>query len=294
MDYPDNYFDIVHFHGIGPSAFIPISRLGGQTVVSTLHALDWRQAKWGALAKRALKGGEKMGARQSHGVIAVSRLLVDYIRENYGVEARYIPNGATVKAPKAPRLIAQYGLEGNDYILTVGRIIRDRALHQLIEAFKALPRPLKLVIVGSELVRTAYSGELEAMADDRVIFTGDLFGEALDELYSNCRLYVLPSLVEGLPITACEAMAFGRGVLLSDIPENLEVGGDVALYFNAGNVNSLRDALEGALEDGAGVEARGARGRRRIETDYSWDAIAEATAAFYAEVLEKRGARRRG
>ena len=279
-------YDIVHFHGIGPSAFVPVARVGGRTVVSTVHALDWRQVKWGKWAKRVMRKGEATGIRSSNGVIAVSRILVDYIAARYGVRARYIPNGATVRPPRPVDAIRRWGLEGDDYILTVGRIIPDRGLHYLIEAFAGVRTSLRLVIVGSEFPRTDYSRRLEEMADGRVVFTGDLYGETLEEMYSNCRFYVLASEVEGLPITPCEAMAYGRCVLLSDIPENIEVGGEVALYFKTRDVNALRASLHNLLEDGRNLSARGEAGRRRVEAHFNWDRLVEVLEGYYLEVIE--------
>jgi len=286
-------FDIAHFHGIGPSAFAPLARFGGRAVLTTVHALDWRQVKWGKWAKRAILKGEDTGVRSSDGVIAVSRIIEDYVEKRYGVRPRYIPNGASIVPAKPPGGIRRWGLEGDDYILTVGRIIPDKGLHYLIEAFSRVPSPLRLVIVGSESPRTDYSRRLEEMADGRVIFTGDLYGEVLEEMYSNCRLYVLASEVEGLPITVCEAMAFGRCVLLSDIPENAEVGGDAACYFRAGDAGNLREALIGLLDKDAEIAARGEMGRRRVETHFNWDRLVEALEAYYYETLEKRRARAR-
>ncbi len=278
-------FDIVHFHGIGPSAFAPVARLGGQTVVSTIHALDWRQVKWGKWAKRALLKGEETAIRSSRGVIAVSEILRDYIGRKYGVSARYIPNGATILPIKPPNRIKQIGLEGGDYILTVGRIIPDRGVHTLLKAFASVDTPLKLVVVGSEMPRTDYSRRLEEMADDRVIFTGDLYGEVLEELYSNAHLYVLASEVEGLPITVCEAMGFGRCALLSDIPENSEVGGDVAVYFKTNDVSDLRFLLQELLKDSTVVAERGRRGRERIEERFNWDRVTDEVEQYYLDLL---------
>lgn len=284
-------YDIVHFHGIGPSAFVPVARLRGLTAVETVHALDWRQVKWGKWAKRAMLKGEAAGIRSSDGVIAVSQILVDYIEKRYGVRARRIPNGATIRSPRPVDEIRKWGLEGNDYILTVGRIIPDRGLDCLIEAFAGVQTPLRLVVVGNEHPRTGYSRKLEEMADDRVIFTGGLYGAVLEEMYSNCRFYVLASEVEGLPITPCEAMAFGRCVLLSDIPENVEVGGDVAVYFKTRNANELRSALKGMLEDEPGLAARGALGRRRVEERFNWDCLVGELEEYYCEVLGARHAK---
>jgi glycosyltransferase involved in cell wall biosynthesis len=235
--------------------------------------------------------GEDTGVRSSDGVIAVSRIIADYVEKRYGIRPLHIPNGASILPPRSPNAIRQWGLQGNDYILTVGRIIPDKGLHHLIDAFSGISGPLRLVIVGSESPRTAYSKRLEDMADARVIFTGDLYGEALEEMYSNCRLYVLASEVEGLPITVCEAMAFGRCVLLSDIPENTEVGGDAASYFAVGNVLSLRESLSGLLERDAEIAARGEMGRRRVEAHFNWDRLVESLEDFYLETLEKRRGR---
>jgi glycosyltransferase involved in cell wall biosynthesis len=278
-------FDVVHLHGIGPSAFAFIPKLAGKTVVTTVHALDWRQAKWGKAAKWALKRGERAGVGWSTGVIAVSRRLQDYLRATYGIEARYIPNGAEMGTTHAPRIIRGYGLEGDDYVLTVGRIIPDRRLHDVISAFTRLETDLKLVIVGEESPRTDYSATLERMADDRVIFTGNLYGDVLKEFYANCRLFVLASSVEGLPITACEAMAHGKGMLLSDIPENREVGGDAAEYFKCCDDNELYANLKVLLEDRPRLAALGEEGRRRVSGEYNWDRIAGDVEDFYGELV---------
>jgi len=282
-------FDIVHFHGIGPSAFVPIPRIAGRTVISTVHALDWRQVKWGRFAKQRLLKGEELAVRGTDGVIVVSQILERYVQDRYGVTARYIPNGATVARRRPPVGIRRFGLEGDDYVLAVGRIIRDRGLHVLIEAFNALDGATKLVIVGSEAPTTEYSEELRRMAGDRVIFTGDLYGELLEELYSNCRVYVLASEVEGLPITVCEAMGYGKCTLLSDIPENREVAGDVGVFFKTNDVNRLQGVLKGLLADPEGCAARGEAGRQRVADHYDWGRLAEDVAAFYSEVLARSG-----
>jgi glycosyltransferase involved in cell wall biosynthesis len=279
-------FDIVHFHGIGPAAFAPVTRLFGGKVVSTFHALDWRQVKWGRAAKRFLKAGEARGARASDGIITVSRIMEAYVRDKYGVNPEYIPNGAELPSePPHAGEIEDYGLESGKYVLTVGRIIRDRGLHHLIEAFKAVPGDTRLAIVGAEIPRTAYSDELEALADERVVFTGEVFGQALDDLYANCAVYALASSVEGLPITVCEAMAHGRPLLLSAIPENQEVAGDAAAYFKLSDVNGLQGQLQALLDDNVLQEKLSAIGLERARKTYNWDVIADQVEAYYMRVL---------
>jgi glycosyltransferase involved in cell wall biosynthesis len=279
-------FDVVHLHGIGPAAFAPVAGLGGRRVVATFHALDWRQLKWGARAKSFLRHGEHVGARRSDGLIAVSRLMQTHIQSEHGVGATYIPNGATLPArPPGTAALERRGLTPGGYLLTVGRIIPDRDLHTLIAAFNQSHRPKHLVIVGSETTRTEYGRRLEGMAGDRVLFTGDIFGEELEELYAHCLVYCLASRVEGLPITVCEAMAHSRPLILSDIPENVEVGGDAARYFRCGDVNALLQSIEDTVDDEAGRAVLSRNARRRCETIYNWDLVADQVEAFYYRVL---------
>lgn len=279
-------FDIIHLHGIGPSAFAPVAGLFGRRVVSTFHALDWRQVKWGPRAKGFLRWGERVGATRSHGLIAVSRLMQGYVRDTYGAEATYIPNGANPAArPPDAAPLARWGLKPDRYVLTVGRIIPDRELDTLIEAYHQLATPFPLVIVGSERPRTVYSSRLERMAGERVVFTGDVFGEPLDALYAHCRVYVLASRVEGLPVTVCEAMAHGRPLVLSDIPENAEVGGTVGRYFKCGDVNALATALQELVEDESERRRMGREALQRCETIYNWDLVADQVEAEYYRVL---------
>jgi len=282
-------FDIVHLHGIGPASCAPVAGLFGRSVISTFHALDWRQVKWGTRARGLLHRGEAVGARHSDAVIAVSRLMQAHVQNTHGIEASYIPNGAApCTTPPDAALLAPWGLKPGGYILTVGRIIPDRELHTLIEAFNQLPTTMQLVIVGSETPRTSYSESLERSARERVVFTGDVFGERLQALYGHALFYVLASRVEGLPITVCEAMAHGKALVLSDIPENVEVGGDAARYFRCGDVNALLSALGDLSSDAAARADLGAIALKRCRETYNWDLITEQIEGVYYRVLSGR------
>jgi glycosyltransferase involved in cell wall biosynthesis len=284
-------YDIVHFHGIGPSFFAPLARVSGTRVVMTYHAQDWRQAKWGPAARGFLRRGESHGIRASHRVITVSEILRTYVRERYGVEAVRIPNGANPSRPPPPRLIrSTYGLEGRDYVLSVGRMIPERGFAELIRAFQKLGTPGRLVLVGAAPFGDPYEESLRALAGDDVILTGALSGPVLDELYANALLYVNPSVLEGLPISVLEAMAFGTPVLVSDIPENLEAVGEAAFRYRAGDPDDLERALAELLGGGERLPAMGARGRRRVEERFSWESISERVMGVYRDLLEERAA----
>lgn len=73
--------------------------------------------------------------------------------------------------------------------------------------------------------------------------TGFVQGQELEELYSNAYVYVLPSDLEGMPLSLLEAMSYGNCCLVSDIPECVDVVEDKALIFQKSDVNSLYTKL---------------------------------------------------
>lgn len=282
-------YDIVHFHGIGPSIFNVIPRVSGKKTVSTIHALDYRQIKWGKLAKSMLRFGERCAVKNSSATIAVSKLMTAQLSGKYGRRVEYIPNGASLREMPEFADSSGLGLKKGGYILTVGRFIIERGFHSLIEAYQAVDTPLKLVIVGDERFETRYARTLHEKADERVIFPGYISGAELDELYAHCAFYVLPSTVEGLPISLMEAMSFSRPVLISDIPENLEVAGGSSLTFIHDDPGDLTRALKEMLSlTEEEREKLGKEGRKKVEIEYNWDLITERTERFYLDILYGR------
>ncbi|HSG27464.1 MAG TPA: glycosyltransferase family 4 protein [Candidatus Krumholzibacterium sp.] len=280
-------FDIYHFHGIGPSIFIWIPGMAGRRTVSTVHALDYRQSKWGGAARFLLRMGERRAALSADAVISVSRLMADQLSRRYSREIDYIPNGANISDPPPFSIGQQMGIESGRYILTVGRFIVERGFHTLLEAFSGVDTDMRLLIVGDERFEKEYAGSLHRSADDRVVFPGYVSGSRLDELYAHCAFYVLPSLVEGLPISLMEAMSFARPVLVSDIPENLEVTGGTGHSFRAGDAGDLRRGLERMIGmDPAEAEESGSRGKARISAEYDWDRITDDIEKVYYRIME--------
>jgi glycosyltransferase involved in cell wall biosynthesis len=276
-------YDLLHVHGIGPGIFVGLARPFIPTVF-TFHAQDWRQRKWGSTARWWLRRGESVAVQRANAVICVSRLLQSYVAARYGRQAFYIPNGARlVPAPEA-RALEAWGLVPGQYLLFVGRLISDRGLPALLEAYAGLPAAPPLVIVGDVQHDRDYVDELRRRADPRVVFTGYQTGTPLATLYAYAMLCVHPSEVEGLPIAVLEAMSHGRAVLVSDIPENLEAVGDAGARFRVGDVASLRNALQELLTNPEMRQELGRRARARIALEYDWERIASDTERVYATV----------
>ena len=216
-------YDVVHVHAEGPAAFCWLPRLFGKRVVLTVHGLDWARDKWkGSFGSWYIHFGEKVGARFAHEIIVLNHSNQTYFRDTYHRETHYIPNGVNRPAYAPPELIRErFGLEYGSYLLFLGRLVPEKGCHHLCEAFRRLKTDKKLVIAGGVSDSGDYMNTLKALAagDDRILFTDFVDGALRDELYSNAYLFVLPSDLEGMPLSLLEAMSYGNCVLVSDIEE---------------------------------------------------------------------------
>jgi len=281
-------FDIIHFHGVGPSFFSWIPFMFGRRVVSTIHAPDYLQKKWGPVARFFLMSGERNALKFSSASIVVSRKMMTMLKSAGYTNIYYVPNGANVKSKIRMKEALSYGIEPEKYILAVGRFIVEKGFDLLIDAFNDIDSNIKLVIAGDSSFEDGYSRKLKERASDRVVFTGYVSGRLLDELYSNCLVYCLPSTLEGLPISLIEAMGFGKPVIVSNIEENLEVAGDVGLVFKSGNIDDLRRAISEILSmSDQEREKIGRRAREKVEEYFNWDKISLEIEKIYIDVLSK-------
>lgn len=277
--------DVIHYHAEGPCVMLRLAHWAGIRTVATIHGLDWQRAKWGRFASTYLKFGERTAAKCADEVIVLSRNMQEYFKNTYGRDTRFIPNGIERKQSVAAQKITnEYGLNKDDYILFLGRIVPEKGVHYLIEAFRRLDTNKKLVIAGGSSDSEEYYEQIKQMAaqDPRIILTGFVEDQLLQELYSNAYIYVLPSDLEGMPMSLLEAMSYGNCCLTSDIPECTEVVEDKAATFEHGSVDSLRDSLQGLLEEPQAVQRYKADATGFITGKYDWDAVTERTLAIYA------------
>jgi glycosyltransferase involved in cell wall biosynthesis len=162
----------------------------------------------------------------------------------------------------------------------------------LIEAFKGLGKSdMKLVIAGDALHEQEYKSELMQRAGNNssIIFTGLVTGKLLQELFSNCYLFALPSEVEGLPTALLEAMSYGNCCLVSDIPANIEALNGQGYSFQSRNADDLRNKLRKLIIDRAAAERVKDKARDHVLGNYSWDHIASQFEDLYLSLLKQSG-----
>lgn len=280
-------YDVVHIHAEGPAFFSWLPKLFGKRVIVTVHGIDWQREKWkSGFGSKFIRQGEKNAVKYADEIIVLSKGVQNYFKDTYGRETQFIPNG--VNRPdiqKAQLITEKFELNKNSYILFLGRLVPEKGIRYLIEAFKQTKTDKKLVIAGGSSDTDSFTEELKDLAkdDNRIIFTGFVQGQMLDELYSNAYIYTLPSDLEGMPLSLLEAMSYGNCCLVSDIPECAEVVEDKALIFQKSNVNALREKLQGACDHPEIVIELKKQAADFICEKYNWDDVVEKTIELYKE-----------
>ena len=277
-------YDVIHFHAEGPCAMLWLPKLFGKRCIATIHGIDWQRAKWGGFASKYIQFGEKVAAKYADEIIVLSEGVQKYFMETYGRKTVFIPNGVNRPTLRSPQLIKEkYGLDKDEYILFLGRLVPEKGITYLIEAFKNVKTEKKLVIAGGSSDTDSFMQELKKLAegDNRIIFTGFVQGQLLEELYSNAYLYTLPSDLEGMPLSLLEAMSYGNCCLTSDIAECAEVVEDKALVFRKADIEDLRDKLQYACDHSDEVKKLKQGAADFICSKYNWDEAVERTLDLY-------------
>lgn len=278
-------YDVVHIHAEGPAFFSWIPKIFGKRVIVTIHGIDWQREKWQAgFAAKFIHQGEKNAVKYADEIIVLSKSVQKYFKETYGRETKLIPNG--VNRPqiiKAELIKDKFNLEKDTYILFLGRLVPEKGLRYLVKAFKLVKTDKKLVIAGGSSDTDEFMKELKELAggDNRIIFTGFVQGQMLDELYSNAYLYTLPSDLEGMPLSLLEAMSYGNCCLVSDIPECADVIENKALVFKKADVKDLREKLQDACDHQEKVMVLKEQAADFICQKYNWDDIVDETLNIY-------------
>lgn len=282
-----NNFDVIHIHAEGPAFFCWLPKIFRKKVVVTIHGLDWQRDKWkSGLGSQFIKIGEKEAVKYANSIIVLSKNTQEYFRKKYNRSTILIPNGVNKPKIVLPDLIEKkWNLKKYDYILFLGRIVPEKGIKNLILAYKQINTNKKLVIAGGSSDTAVFYKKMEELAsdDDRILFTGAVKGRILEELYSNSYLYVLPSNLEGMPLSLLEAMSYGNCVLTSDIPECKEVIENKGLTFKVGNIEDLKSKLYLLLNNQQLVYRLKKESKNYILNKYNWNKITDKTLEVYRE-----------
>jgi glycosyltransferase involved in cell wall biosynthesis len=263
--------------GNSPVTWIP--RIVGTKTALNVDGLDWQREKWPGPAKRYIQLAERLAAYLPTLYLTDSPTVQAYYKDRTGKAPPYIVYGSDIEKLPAGPTLAQYGLEARKYVLFVGRLVPENNAHHLVEAFlRVTAEGFKCVIVGDAPYAEDYKKRLRDLAagDDRIIFTGYVFGQGYRELGSNAYAAVATTGVGGTHPALVEAMAMGACVIVNDTPVNLEtIAGTGLWYSGADGADGLAPVLESILADPDRAERYRQRAAAFAATAYSWEAVTD-------------------
>lgn len=282
-----NGADVIHFQGIGPAIFAWIPRIFSPhtRVLVTFHCLDRDLQKWNWVASFVFYCGEFIAAKCAHEIFATSRSLEQYVQKTWNIAATYLPNGVYEHAETTDfqDQLDAFGLKPQRYIVCLGRLMRDKAQHEVIATFvRAKERlgadfsDLKLVIIGDVAdPGDSYRAFLEEQVGGNtdIVFAGVQTGAALKALTAYARAGISLSYSEGMPLAVLELATAGIPLVLSDISAHREILGEAHVFIEVGNIERASEHLARTVrnyDDILGVTRALAK---RIASNYQWDII---------------------
>lgn len=287
-------FDLVHLHNVEASFVLPLLKLKYK-VVATSHGQAYARDKWGKIAKSLMRMADWPYIRLADGVTSVSKPLAEYYTDRYKRVVQYIPNGIGQEDTKldvegARNLLHTHSAEPAGYILyAAGRIIPTKGAEILLQAYRSLVTDLRLFVVGDASQVPAYERMLHELADTRVVFVPPVDKALLLGLAHLAHLFVFPSTVEAMSMMLLEAASTGVPIISSDIPDNVAVLPQQALFFRSGDVGELREKMEWALQHPDQMQELGTRARSWVVENFQWDSIVNQYEQLYLNLAGQAG-----
>lgn len=271
--------EVVHLYNAASSFGGLLLRLAGKPLVMTLDGVEWNREKWNWLARLVWRMATWLSTRVADVIICDSNTVRSFFEHKYGREMFYVPYGAK-QIQGDPDLYKTFGLDHRGYFLFVGRLVPEKGVDTLLEAYRLSGSTIPLVIVGDNDKDHNYVAALRRKAMGNVHFLGFRFGFEYESLLANAKVYVSASKLEGTSPSLLAAMGARVCCLVNGIPENRESGGHSVLYFN-GTAADLAQKLAHLSTGSEEVERYANAGRDYAREHYDWDVVTKRYAEAY-------------
>lgn len=230
--------DIFYFNAITLGFFVSLSKVFGKLTIVQTHGLDWKREKWGLLAKKYIQLSAHLCRYCSHVIFTVGRADQKYFQNKFHISIPIIENGVSVpRSTEKSKVLEQYSLKKNEYILFMSRLEPEKGAHTLIQAWEniddSIKKRYKCVIAGDSHNASQYAKKIKDTCSDSIIITGFVKGADKYKLLSDALSFVQPSTIEGMSTGLLEAMAFGVTPITTSIPENIDVADKYGIYFES-------------------------------------------------------------
>ena len=275
-------FDVAIVFNSGNAPFVTPLRLRGLPVAVHIDGLEAQRAKWEGFGARYYAWAEKSSVKHADAIIADARAIGDYVRATYGRDSVYLPYGAPLVDPPAPR-VAEVGLAPDGYHLSVARFEPENHVLEIVRGYRRSAARMPLVVVGSASYSHDYAEAVEqaAAGDERIHLIGSVWDQQLlDQLYVGSRSVLHGHSVGGTNPSLLRAMGATARVTAYDCVFNREVTAGNALWFT--DESGVAAAVE---RDEVAPDDRGVALRERAQTAYRWDDVLDGYAQLCEELV---------
>ncbi len=278
-------YDVVLICNVANAPFAYLPRMLGTPVVLNVDGLDRKRSKWNWLGAQVLHFCEWVSSFSSNRLVTDARTIHDYYAAKYGAKSTVIGYGSEM--PEGDYSLNGFQLQPGRYVLYVSRLEPENNPELVLRSWRQVETDWPLVMVGDNAYKPEYLEGLRKLADDRVVFTGFVFGDGYWALQKHAGIFVFACEIGGVHPALIEAMAAQNATLYLDTPENHETAGDAAVPYSKNELD-LAQKLQRLLENDAEREQWGVRARQRAQELFAWEAIAKKYERLFEEVVRKR------
>jgi len=275
--------DVIYICGTSGCLSLPLIKLFGKKIILNPDGQEWKRKKWSKPVKWFLKISEKFGVLFSDIVVADNKKIQDYITKKYNKSSVLIEYGGdqVLNVPMSLVTAKKYNIESNKYAFKVCRIEPENNIHLILEAFKK-KQNIDLIIIGNWNY-SKYGQELKKQYSNfkNLILLDPIYDQVtLDELRSNCALYIHGHSVGGTNPSLVEAMNLGLCIVSFNVNYNTETTENKALYFN--NEKDLINILDNYENNLIDVNEYKSYMKEIANRRYKWNIITEK----YSEIFK--------
>ena len=251
-------------------------------LVMECHGLEWQRTKYTPRQQKIIHLMEYIFARTIHNLIVCSQNQCDYYKMHYHRNPAVVTGGCDIPVSdfisNESDYLKKWNLRKDGYFIFLGRLVQDKNVDLLIRSFQKTPFPngIRLVIAGSNFQQPQYVQHLRKLAEGNrnILFTGDILNDEKSALLKNSLAFILPSVMEGLPIALLEAMSFRCRCIVSDIPGNMEVASDCAVIVKLNSEDDLSEKMHQIANSPDANESLRNLARQKVDR-FSWMSIAK-------------------
>ena len=284
----EEQYDVVNYHRFYFTKWLikPLNKRGIKTCF-TNHSFAADNPKHGFLTKKVLWLIKFFAFYGIDNCITVSEIGAKLLKQRYGKKSHIIRGGIFIPSETnvESQILSKFGLKKGKYYLTICRIDPVKDLESLISGFikRNANNDIKLVIAGDK--NNDYGRALLDFTkdDEKVVFTGSVYGEDKIALLQNAMAYCLVSKSEGFPIALLEAMSYGNICIVSNIEANKEaVPHNLGLWTTVGDSNSISNQMNLLENCKYDIETLQDKIKQHVCQNFTWKISTEK----YVEYLE--------